>query len=96
MSNQYICIKGWKRHNKGMIIQEYEWKKLAPESQSEYFKKIEVEQAQLKPETGPISEPTMYIEPMPVSEENSNEASDQVILTESQPKTYGRKAKDVI
>lgn len=33
----FICKKGWRRHSKGTIINEWEWKKLAIESRESYF-----------------------------------------------------------
>lgn len=33
----FICKKGWKRHPKGHIINEWEWKRLAIETRREYF-----------------------------------------------------------
>lgn len=33
----FICKKGWKRHPKGHVINEWEWKRLAIESREQYF-----------------------------------------------------------
>ena len=33
----FICKKGWKRHSKGVIINEWEWKRLAIESREQFF-----------------------------------------------------------
>ena len=33
----FICKKGWKRHSKGTIINEWEWTKLAIESREQFF-----------------------------------------------------------
>lgn len=33
----YICKRGWKRHSTGVIINEWEWKKLAIETRDQHF-----------------------------------------------------------
>lgn len=33
----FICKKGWVRHSKGTIINEWEYNKLATESKEQYF-----------------------------------------------------------
>ncbi len=33
----YICKKGWVRHSKGTIINDWEFKRINPESRNEYF-----------------------------------------------------------
>jgi hypothetical protein len=37
VSKLFICKRNWKRHNKGEIINEWEWKRLAIESREQFF-----------------------------------------------------------
>lgn len=37
MSKLFICKRSWKRHEKGAIINEWEWKRLAIESREQFF-----------------------------------------------------------
>ena len=51
MSKLFICKRGWKRHNKGEIINEWEWKRLAIESREQFFEAY-------NPEPAPVVEPS--------------------------------------
>jgi hypothetical protein len=37
MEKLFICKKGWARHSKGVIINQWEWKRLAIESREQFF-----------------------------------------------------------
>jgi hypothetical protein len=50
MSKQYICKRGWKRHSKGEIITEWEWKKLAIESREQFFEEYNPQPEVIEPE----------------------------------------------
>lgn len=41
----FICKRGWVRHSKGAIINEWEWKKLAIESRESFFEPYNPEPA---------------------------------------------------
>jgi len=46
----FICKRNWKRHDKGAIINEWEWKRLAIESREQFFEPY-------NPEPTPVVEP---------------------------------------
>jgi len=35
----YICTKGWVRHSKGTIINDWEYKRINPESREQFFQR---------------------------------------------------------
>jgi len=51
MSKLFICKRGWVRHSKGDIINEWEWKRLAIESRASFFEPY-------NPTPEPVVEPT--------------------------------------
>jgi len=56
----FICKKGWVRHSKGTIINEWEYNKLATESKEQFFEPYSYPEAEVKSE--PIVEATPFEE----------------------------------
>lgn len=52
MSKLFICKRSWKRHEKGAVINEWEWKRLAIESRESFFEPYNPE-----PTPEPVVEP---------------------------------------
>lgn len=62
----FICKKGWKRHSKGVIINEWEWKRLAIESREQFFEPY-------------IQEPPASVEPTSFEKNLTKELEDKGI-----------------
>ena len=73
MENYFICKKGWKRHSQGVIINEWEWKRLAIESREQFFEPYSYPEPEVKVE--PVIEPA----PTPFEENLVKELEDKGI-----------------
>ena len=74
MSKLFICKRSWKRHEKGAVINEWEWKKLAIESRESFFEPY-------NPEPTPVVEPAPAV--VEFTESLKNELEHRGIKTET-------------
>jgi hypothetical protein len=74
VSKLFICKRSWKRHEKGAVINEWEWKKLAIESRESFFEPY-------NPEPTPVVEPAPAV--VEFTESLKNELEHRGIKTET-------------
>lgn len=77
MEKYFICKKGWKRHSQGVIINEWEWKRLAIESREQFFEPYSYPVQEVKVER--IFEPVTVPETTPFEENLVKELEDKGI-----------------